>query len=42
MTEFKVGDQVEVTGKDLRGLIAFIGSTEFAQGKWIGMNLKIF
>lgn len=36
MGDFKVGDQVEVTGKDLRGDIAFIGTTDFATGKWIG------
>ena len=36
MGEFKVGDQVEVIGKDLKGEVSFIGTTEFAQGKWIG------
>ena len=34
--EFKVGDKVDVSGKDLKGEIAFIGTTDFAAGKWIG------
>ena len=38
MGEFKVGDHVEITGKDLKGEISFIGTTEFAQGKWIGKS----
>lgn len=36
MGEIKEGDQVEVIGKDLKGEVSFIGTTEFAQGKWIG------
>ena len=36
MAEVKLGDHVEVTGKDLRGQISFIGTTDFAAGKWIG------
>ena len=35
-SEFKVGDHIEVIGKDLKGEISFIGNTDFAQGKWIG------
>ncbi|XP_063689009.1 dynactin subunit 1-like isoform X4 [Bolinopsis microptera] len=38
-SEFKVGDNVEVIGKDLKGEISFIGNTDFAQGKWIGVTL---
>lgn len=39
MEEVKVGDHVEVTTKDLKvkGEVAFIGLTEFAAGKWIGL-----
>jgi len=36
MGDVKLGDHVEVTGKDLRGQISFIGTTDFAAGKWIG------
>ena len=32
----KVGQRVEALGKDCTGKIAYIGSTQFAQGKWIG------
>ena len=32
----KVGQRVEAIGKDCTGTIAYIGSTQFAQGKWIG------
>lgn len=35
----KVGQRVEVSGKDVRGVIAFIGITNFASGKWIGLIL---
>lgn len=36
---FKVGQRVEVTGKDVKGVIAYIGVTEFAPGSWIGLVL---
>ena len=32
----KVGQRVEVIGKEVFGKIAYIGSTQFAAGKWIG------
>lgn len=35
----KVGQKVEVIGKDVRGTIAYIGNTSFASGKWIGLIL---
>jgi len=35
----KVGQRVEALGKDCTGKIAYIGSTQFAQGKWIGVVL---
>ncbi|XP_025834813.1 dynactin subunit 1 [Agrilus planipennis] len=35
----KIGRRVEVTGKDVRGTVAFCGSTNFATGKWIGLIL---
>ncbi|XP_055377619.1 dynactin subunit 1 isoform X3 [Condylostylus longicornis] len=35
----KVGQRVEVTGKEVRGKIAYIGVTSFAPGKWIGLIL---
>ena len=42
MAEFKVGDRVEVSGKDLKGEIAFIGTTDFAAGKWIGETEYVY
>lgn len=38
MAELKVGDHVEVTGKGegVKGEVAFVGTTSFSQGKWIG------
>ena len=32
----KVGQRVEVIGKDVVGKVAYIGTTQFAPGKWIG------
>ena len=34
---FKVGDRVKAAGK--RGVIAFLGDTEFASGHWAGIVL---
>lgn len=36
---FKVGQRVEVTGKDAKGVVAYVGNTEFAPGTWIGVAL---
>jgi dynactin 1 len=35
----RLNQRVEVTGKDVRGVVAYIGSTMFASGKWIGIIL---
>ena len=35
----RVGQRVEVAGKDVRGVIAFVGVATFAAGKWIGVIL---
>lgn len=35
----KIGQRVEVIGKDVQGVIAFCGQTTFATGKWIGLIL---
>ncbi|XP_065362108.1 dynactin subunit 1 [Calliphora vicina] len=37
---FKVGQTVQIAGKHLEGRIAFIGTTNFAPGKWIGVILN--
>lgn len=34
-----VGQRVEVTGKDVQGTVAYVGTTLFASGKWIGIIL---
>lgn len=36
---FKVGQRVDVTGKDVKGVIAYQGMTAFAPGAWIGLIL---
>ncbi|XP_065173982.1 dynactin subunit 1 isoform X2 [Atheta coriaria] len=38
---FKLGQKVEVVGKEVQGIIAYIGVTEFASGKWIGLILDV-
>lgn len=35
----KVGSPVEVIGKGQRGAVAYIGTTLFASGKWVGVIL---
>ncbi|XP_065349335.1 dynactin subunit 1 isoform X2 [Cloeon dipterum] len=39
MSNPKVGQRVEVTGKEAKGTVAFVGSTLFAPGKWVGVVL---
>ncbi|KOX69877.1 Dynactin subunit 1 [Melipona quadrifasciata] len=36
---YKIGQRVEVPGKDCQGVIAYIGYPSFAPGKWIGVIL---
>lgn len=33
------GQRVEITGKSVRGEIAYVGMTTFAGGKWVGVIL---
>ena len=33
------GQRVEATGKDCLGTVAYVGSTQFVPGKWIGKNM---
>ncbi|KRT81438.1 hypothetical protein AMK59_5748 [Oryctes borbonicus] len=39
MTDYKIGQRVEVTSKDVQGVIAFYGPTQFATGRWLGIIL---
>lgn len=36
----KIGQKVEITGKNLRGRVAYVGMTNFAVGKWVGIILE--
>lgn len=36
----KVGRKVEISGKNVQGVIAYYGQTDFAPGKWIGVILN--
>lgn len=38
--KFRVGQKVEVAGKNIRGEIAYLGMTTFATGKWAGVVLS--
>lgn len=38
-TNVKVGMKVETVGKGQKGTVAYVGSTLFATGKWIGVIL---
>jgi len=37
--ELKLGQRVEVTGKNLQGTVAYVGRTSFAAGLWYGVVL---
>ncbi|KAL3316682.1 Dynactin subunit 1 [Cichlidogyrus casuarinus] len=38
-SRIKLGSEVEIIGKDLIGTVAYMGTTTFSQGKWIGIIL---
>lgn len=38
-SKYEMGQRVEVSGKGIQGIIAYIGVTKFAQGQWIGLIL---
>lgn len=37
--QLRIGQKVEVTSKNVRGQVAYIGMTHFAVGKWVGVIL---
>lgn len=37
--QLRIGQKVEVTSKNVRGTIAYVGMTAFAVGKWVGVIL---
>nr|CDS27434.1 dynactin subunit 1 [Hymenolepis microstoma] len=38
--KLRLGSQVVVTGKGVEGTVAYIGTTQFSAGKWIGLVLN--
>lgn len=39
MPKVEVGSKVELTGKNVQGVVAFIGPTHFESGTWVGIIL---
>uniref|UniRef100_A0A1B6KU69 Dynactin subunit 1 n=1 Tax=Graphocephala atropunctata TaxID=36148 RepID=A0A1B6KU69_9HEMI len=39
MASLQIGHRVEVTGKGVQGEVAYLGTTGFATGKWVGVIL---
>ncbi|KAG8249941.1 Dynactin subunit 1 [Homalodisca vitripennis] len=39
MANLQIGLRVEVTGKGVQGEVAYLGTTGFATGKWVGVIL---
>lgn len=39
MATLQVGQRVEVLGKGVQGIVAYVGTTLFANGKWVGVIL---
>ena len=39
MATLQVGQRVEVLGKGVQGVVAYVGTTLFAYGKWVGVIL---
>lgn len=35
----RVGERVDLVGKDVTGKVAYVGMTEFSSGKWVGVIL---
>ncbi|KAG1678660.1 Dynactin subunit 1 [Nymphon striatum] len=35
----RVGTRVEVLGKDVKGTVGYVGTTQFSSGKWVGVAL---
>lgn len=38
--KLRVGQRVEISGKNVRGEVAYVGMTSFATGKWVGVVLN--
>lgn len=38
--KLRKGQKVEITGKQIRGEVAYLGMTAFAPGKWAGIILS--
>lgn len=37
----RIGQRVKVTGKDVKGTVAYFGYPTFATGKWVGVILDV-
>lgn len=35
----RVGTRVQISGKEVKGTVGYVGATQFSSGKWVGVAL---